>query len=92
MIGSVRSKALRRFAETGDASKLAIENVARLRRTLPVLDAASTPQAMDQPGWRLHALKGRRKGAYSVGISGNWRLVVRWADGHAVDVDLEDYH
>ncbi len=43
-------------------------------------------------GYRLHALKGDRKGVWSITISGNWRIVFRFVDGDAFDVDLTDYH
>ena len=41
------------------------------------------------PGFRLHPLKGDRAGQWSVRASGNWRVVFRFEDGEAVDVD---YH
>ena len=45
---------------------------------------------LDRPGYRLHRLKGDRRGLWSV--SGNWRIVFRFVAGEAVDVDLIDYH
>ncbi len=47
---------------------------------------------MDQPGFRLHPLRGDQRGAWSVRVSGNWRIVFRFDAGKAVDVDLIDYH
>ena len=47
---------------------------------------------MDLPGYRLHALGGNMKGYWSIVISGNWRIVFRFEDGDAFDVDLVDYH
>ena len=44
------------------------------------------------PGWRLHPLKGDLKGLWSVTITGNWRVIFRFEDGDAFDVDLVDYH
>ena len=44
------------------------------------------------PGWRLHALKGDYAGHWSVSVSGNWRIVFRFEDENAYDVDLIDYH
>ena len=32
------------------------------------------------------------KGLWSVRVSGNWRVIFRFEDGHACDVDLVDYH
>ncbi len=47
---------------------------------------------MDQPRYRLHPLRGDLRGFWSVAISGNWRLIFRFEDGAACDVDLVDYH
>ena len=47
---------------------------------------------MDYPGFRLHPLSGNSSGLWSVRVSGNWRVVFRFEEGEAVDVDLIDYH
>jgi len=57
-----------------------------------VLDRAATPQAMNLPGYRLHALKGDRKGFWSVTVNANWRVVFRFESTEALEVDLIDYH
>jgi proteic killer suppression protein len=44
------------------------------------------------PGWRLHPLSGEWNGFWSLTVTGNWRLVFRYEDGDAWDVDLVDYH
>ena len=56
------------------------------------LQEATHPRSADAPGFRLHPLKGDRAGQWSVRVSGNWRVVFRFEDGEAVDVDLVDYH
>ena len=56
------------------------------------LAAAQSAQDMELPGYRLHPLKGDRRGQWSVRVSGNWRIVFRFVEGEAVDVDLIDYH
>ncbi len=50
------------------------------------------PEGMNLPGFRLHELKGARKGLYAVSVSGNWRVTFRFEDASAVDVDCVDYH
>jgi hypothetical protein len=60
--------------------------------TLAQLDQAASPQDMNLPGWRLHALKGDLAGFWSVWVSGNWRLIFRFERGDAVLVDYRDYH
>jgi proteic killer suppression protein len=92
MIRSFRNKGLQRFADSGDPSRLSVRNPMRIRRILLALDVARRPEAMNQPGLRFHALKGRDKGRYAVDASGNWRITFAWDGEHAVDVDLEDYH
>ena len=47
---------------------------------------------MDIPGYRLHPLTGDRRDQWSGRVSGNWRIVFRFVDGVAADVDLIDYH
>ena len=85
-------KGLRRFYERGDARGLNAAHVARVRRLLTALQDANSPQDMALPGCRLHQLTGDRRGQWSVRVSGNWRIVFRFVDGVAVDVDLIDYH
>ena len=63
-----------------------------IRRILFRLQEASHPGSADAPGFRLHPLKGGRAGQWSVRVSDNWRVVFRFEDGEAVDVDLIDYH
>ncbi len=92
MIRSFRSKALRRFAEQGDASKLSVPNAGRIERILEQLDGATQPEEMNAPGYRFHGLKGQDKGRYAVDASGNWRVTFGWDGDDAIDVDLEDYH
>jgi len=47
---------------------------------------------MNLPGYRLHQLKGERKGQWVVWVSGNWRLVFVFDGKDITDVDLVDYH
>jgi proteic killer suppression protein len=47
---------------------------------------------MAQPGYRLHPPKGKLAGFWSVSVSGNRRIVFRFEDGMAHDVELIDDH
>ena len=85
-------KGLRALFELHDARWLNADHVARIERILSDLDAAESAHDLDRPGYRLHRLKGDRRGLWSVRVSGNWRIVFRFVDGEAVDVDLIDYH
>ena len=65
----------------------------RLKRILSALDGAQRPgDIATRPGYRLHPLKGDMAGLWSIRVSGNWRVVFRFEDSEAVDVDLVDYH
>jgi proteic killer suppression protein len=92
MIRSFRDRGLKRFADTGDGSKLSVRNRDRVRRMLIHLDEAVLPEEMNVAGWRFHAFKGREKGRFSVWVTGNYRLTFGWDGADAIDVDLEDYH
>ena len=68
----------------------AIERIAR--RKLEMLASAERLEDLrSPPGNRLEALKGDRKGQYSIRINDQWRVCFRWDDG-AEDVEIVDYH
>lgn len=92
MIASFKHKGLKRLAEQGDRSKIRRDLADKIGRILSVLDAATTPQALDLPGYRLHPLKGDRKGYWSVTLRANWHIIFRFEKGDAHDVELVDYH
>lgn len=86
-------KGLRALFEEDNARHVRADMVQRIRHILLLLDAAQSPSSIDsRPGFRLHPLKGDRLGQWSMSVSGNWRIVFRFVDGEAVDVDLVDYH
>jgi len=64
----------------------------RLRMQLAALDTAQFIGDMDVPGFRLHSLKGRKKGRWSIWVNGNWRVTFEFRDGNAYVLDYEDYH
>ena len=60
---------------------------------LRLVDSASRLEDLrNPPGNRLEALKGDRKGRYSVRINDQWRICFRWSEGGAYDVEIVDYH
>lgn len=91
MIASFRSKALKKFAAIGDATKLPVQNHAKVERLLAALNAATKPEDMNFPGYHFHGLQGDPK-RYAVDVTGNYRLTWAWEGPNAVDVDLQDYH
>ena len=92
MIRSFRHKGLRRLYEFDDARGVISEHAEKLRDILARLDAAGTVADIDLPGFRLHSLKGGLKGSWAVTVRANWRVIFRFADGEALDVDYVDYH
>ena len=92
MIRRFRHRGLRRLYEDDDHSGLRPEHADKIRRVLARLDRAIRPEDMGLPGFRLHPLKGKLAGHWSVAVSGNVRVVFRFEGGDATDVDLVDYH
>jgi toxin HigB-1 len=92
MIRTFSHKGLKQLFETGRSRGVSADLHRRLVRQLDLLNRAARPSDLNLPGFRLHELKGGRKGTWSVTVSGNWRLTFSFADGDAFDVDLEDYH
>jgi proteic killer suppression protein len=92
MIASFKHKGLRNLFEDDDARRIKADQVDRLRLILSALGQASDVQDMNQPTFRLHPLKGNRKGVWATTVRANWRMTFRFERGDAYDVDLEDYH
>lgn len=79
---------------SGTASRrlpAAIQTVAR-RKLRMLNNAANLSDLRVPPANRLEALKGDRKGQYSIRINEQWRICFRWDDGDAHDVEIADYH
>ncbi len=68
------------------------QHAEKLRDILARLDAAAAVADLDLPGFRLHPLKGELKGFWAVTVRANRRVVFRFAEGDAFDVDYIDYH
>lgn len=92
MIRSFCHRGLQKFYETGSRSGIQPKHAKRLRMQLAVLDTAQTIDDMDIPGFRLHPLKGKDKGRWSIWVNGNWRLTFEFNDGQVFVLDYEDYH
>jgi toxin HigB-1 len=92
-IQSIKHKGLRRLYEDDDSRGVQAVFADKLRDMLHALDTAATIDEVETvPGWRLHPLKGDLRSYWSLTVSGNWRLIFRFIDGDAFDVDLTDYH
>jgi proteic killer suppression protein len=92
MIESFRHKGLKRLFEAGEKKGVNPQFVERIENILGLLDAAGKVQDIALPSFRLHALTGGLKGFWAVTVRANWRIIFRFEDGNARDVDLVDYH
>lgn len=92
MIKRFRHKGLERFYSTGNKSGIEAKHEKRLRLILARLDAAREPRDMNLPGLGLHKLAGRLKDFWAVDVSGNKRVIFRFTQQDAIDVDYLDYH
>ena len=89
---SFANRTTERFAIDGK-SKFRGMDVAKAMARLQVLHAATSLD--DIPPLKsvgLHNLTGNRQGQWTMTINGPWRLVFRFADGNAHDVEIVDYH
>jgi len=91
MIKKFRHKGLARSFTTGSVSGIQPAHAKRLKPTLGRLQASTNPKDMDLPGLRLHELKGRDKGRWSVWVNDNWRVTFKLEGVDADDVDYEDH-
>lgn len=66
--------------------------MARIGRILAALDRDDAFEVLSAATYRLHPLKGDRKGQWSVRVSDGWRIVFRLEGGDVLDVDVTDYH
>ena len=92
MIKSFRLKGLKRFYESGSTAGIQAAPKHKLRMELIALETAHSIEDMEVPGFRLHPLKGKSKGRWSIWVNGNWRLTFEFRDGNAYILDYEDYH
>lgn len=93
MIKSIRDRETDRIFSREQSRKFSAEIGRRELRKLLILDAAVTLNDLKTPpGNRLEALKGKRKGRYSIRVNDQWRICFIWKDGNAFDVEITDYH
>jgi toxin HigB-1 len=93
IIRSVRHRGLRRLLEDDDHRGIRRDLVNRIRNVLAALVAAENMNGLaGPPGWRIHQLTGDRAGAWSISVSGNWRITFDLEQGEICNLDLEDYH
>ena len=92
IIKNIKHRGLRRLYQSGDRSRINAHLLEKIELIMADLDAAESINHLRQPGYRLHELKGNLRGLYAIDLSANWRLVFRFRNGEAFDVNLLDYH
>ena len=92
MIKTFKHRGLKALYAKGNPRGLRADQADKIARILARLDETVAVTDMDVPGFRLHPLKGDLKGFWSVSVSENWRIIFRFEDGHAYDLNLVDYH
>ena len=94
MIAGYRDKQTRDFAAGKRVKQFSgIERTARLK--LDRLEAATMLKDVGAlPGNRFEALKGNRKGQYSIRINDQWRICFEWPEAASgpSNVEIVDYH
>ena len=93
MIRSFADAETERFFATGTSRRLPADILKRAAMRLTQLGAVTSIDDLRvPPSNRIEALKGDRKGQWSVRINDQWRVCFRFADGDAFDVEIADYH
>ena len=88
-------KGLKRLYFEDDSRGLPAASVDKLRKILAFLQDMRDPKELHSiQAWRVHQLKGGRKGIWSVSVTRNWRVTfgVDTEEGEIFDLNHEDYH
>jgi toxin HigB-1 len=92
MIRSVRGAATRQFLTVGKSRFRGLD-LGLARQRLAELEAAPSLNALSPlRSVGLHKLKGDRAGYWAIKVNGPWRIVFRFSEGNAYDVEIVDYH
>ena len=93
MIKSFADKHTQELFSTGRSKRVQPDLLKRAVRRLEYVDLATCLRDLQvPPSNRLHALKGKREGQYSISVNDQWRICFRFIDGDAYDVEITDYH
>lgn len=92
MIIGFRHKGLEAFFKTGSTKGIQASHARKLSIILDLLVVASSPTDLNLSGFRLHPLKGKLEGYWSITVNANWRVTFRFVGQDVELVDYLDYH
>jgi proteic killer suppression protein len=93
MIISFRSKETKKIWEGERVKGLSTDLQEMTRRKLRMLNNSQTTVDLQiPPSNRLEKLKGKLKDFYSIRVNDQWRIIFKWDNGNALDVEIVDYH
>jgi proteic killer suppression protein len=92
MIKSFKHKGLEKLFVDDDSSEINPEHIEKLENILYMIDSAENIQDLNTVSFKLHPLKGNKKGIWSITVRANWRITFRFENGNAYILNYEDYH
>lgn len=93
MIINFADKETEKLFITGKSKKIPSTLIKITIRKLDYLNRARTLQDLESPpGNRLEALRGNFKGKHSIRINDQYRIVFKFQNGDASEVEVTDYH
>ena len=92
MIIGFRHKGLEAFFKTGSTKGIQASHARKLSIILDLLVVASSPADLNLSGFRLHPLKGKLEGYWSITVNANWRVTFRFVGQDVELIDYLDYH
>lgn len=92
MIKTFEHKGLAELWNTDRTRRIDRRLHGRILRLLDRLDQAVRPRDMNYAGTEFHALRGFKPTRYTVHVNGPWCITFEFADGHAYQINLEQYH
>jgi proteic killer suppression protein len=92
MVKSFKHNGVENFYLTGSKQGIQGKHVSELRMQLIALDSAQSIEDLDIPGYRLHELRGNRKGIWSITVKSHGRVSFECTDGNASIINNEEYH
>ena len=92
MIKSFKHRGLEKLFLDGSKKGIQSKHSEKLEDILDILDAAANIKDLNFPGSALHQLKGKLKAFWDVKFAGKWRVIFKFKNGDAFEVEYIDYH